>query len=195
VSDDVLEKKESRELPPGYRLCKRGTHQIPDSARRCTECEKIATAARKAKGEEPNQYPRGKHPNSLEHTFQKGVSGNPLGNKVLSPELRMAQKLTKAQLTETATMIVNCTLPELKAIAEDENSTVLQRMALSLALRVIENGDTFAWDALLNRIVGKVTDKLHVSGSISPQVIITLPSNGREVKELELAPMIEAKNE
>ncbi len=56
-------------------------------------------------------------------------------------------------------------------------------MIASVAVRIIQGGDMHALDILLNRLVGKVKDEVMQQMEIrTPQVIVTLPDNGRSAK-------------
>lgn len=115
--------------------------------------------------------------------WKKGQSGNPLGGKAHNPELKRIKNLTNNELVEVANLIIKGSINDLKEMKDDDEQTVLKRMLASVAVKIISKGDMHALDVLLNRLVGKVKDKLDVEGfSLAPgaQVIISLPSNGRE---------------
>lgn len=115
--------------------------------------------------------------------FKKGQSGNPGGRPVDPPELKKLKNLTRTELVEVGNLVIKNDLKALKAIGKDENASVLKVMIAAVAVKTIEQGDMYKLDLLLNRLVGKVSDKLELEGAVAPQVIVTLPSNGREVKE------------
>ncbi len=128
-----------------------------------------------------------KHPNSLAN-LKRPVKGGPSPNpKGRPPNLFNSQikQLTAGELAEIANLIVKGNLPALKAIAKSENATVIQVMVASVAVKIITKGDMAALDTLMNRIVGKVKEHVEVTGKSAPQVLVTLPSNGYEVKKLE----------
>lgn len=128
-----------------------------------------------------------KHP-----PWKKGESGNPKGRKKDLPEVKTLRHLTAAQMAEIGNMIVCGDFDGLKRIGEsikigspDHNRyTALQIMVASCAAKIIQKGDMYMLDVLLNRLIGKVKDQVVHSGipaAAAPQVIITLPSNGREI--------------
>lgn len=128
---------------------------------------------------------KGKPP---KHTqFKEGQSGNPEGGRRHDPVQRALKKLTNAQLLEIANLIVQGNAGQLKAIAKNPNATVVNAMVASVAGRIIAKGDMYALDVLLNRLIGKVRDTVELTGSSSgPQIVVYLPSNGREAPTVDL---------
>lgn len=129
----------------------------------------------------------GRHKNRLtpaleKNKWKKGQSGNPAGRMPDSPELKKLKALTKSELTEVGNLIVKGDYVALKKMAKDDRATVLQRMLASVAQSVIYDGDMHKLDILLNRLVGKVKEEVNLTSNL-PQVIVNLPSNGREVKD------------
>lgn len=116
--------------------------------------------------------------------WAKGVSGNPKGRPALPPEVREFKKLTIIELKEVCSMVMACSYEELQLMLTDEKASVIQRMAASLAINAIKKGNTFAWDALLNRLVGKPKETLKMEGEARPQTVhLIFEDNKRKVKE------------
>lgn len=115
--------------------------------------------------------------------WKKGQSGNPQGARLHDPEIKAIKKLTKSELKEVGSLILENNFTRLEELALDPSASTIQRMVASLARRVIFHGDPQAFDTLLNRLIGKVKEEVEHTGNLnSPQVIVSLPSNGREVK-------------
>lgn len=114
--------------------------------------------------------------------FKPGQSGNPTGKPKDSPELRKLKNLTKQELVDVATMVVKGNLPDLKDIARDPTAPVVRVMLAAVCIKIIQKGDMSALNILLDRLVGKVKDELYLTTDNPPQIIVTLPSNGREAK-------------
>jgi hypothetical protein len=114
--------------------------------------------------------------------FQKGQSGNPLGGQLHNPEMRAIKRLSEKELIEVATFVLNSKVSQIKARMKHPDTSVLQGMVLGLALKCMTRGDASAFNALMDRLLGKVKDNLSLSGSIggTSRVVITLPSNKRE---------------
>lgn len=114
--------------------------------------------------------------------FQKGKSGNPSGRTQQSPELHRIKQLTASELAELANYIIKGDYETIRNLGKDPNATVLQRMVVAVATKIIMKGDMQALDTLLNRLIGKVKEHVEVTGKDGgPQVIVSIPSNGREV--------------
>ena len=133
-------------------------------------------AARKTPGSPPKA-----------HRFKKGQSGNPLGGKLHDPAVKAFKNLTKAEMVIVGNMIIKGDIEGIKELAKDPKANVLQAMIASVAARVISKGDMQALDVLLNRLIGKVKDEVLHSGDVlnAPQIVVTMPSNGRRAEENE----------
>lgn len=92
------------------------------------------------------------------------------------------KNLTKVELVEVGNLIIKGSVSQLQRMAKAKEASVLAVMTAAICARVIEKGDYHAWNAILDRLIGKVKEELHHSGSIdgNTRVIVTLPSNGRE---------------
>lgn len=126
--------------------------------------------------------PKTLHPELRKRLWKKGQSGNPGGRTKESPELKKIKNLTRIELVEVGNLIIKNDMKALRAVKKDPKASVLKVMIAAIADKAVKNGDMYKLDLLLNRLIGKVTDKLEVEGVSAPQVIVTLPSNGREVK-------------
>jgi hypothetical protein len=129
---------------------------------------------------------KGPPPQSLANLkpYKKGQSGNPNGRPHDPPELKKLKNLTKAELVDVGNMVVKGDFEALKRLAKNPKATVLQRMLAAVAQKVIEKGDMHSLDILLNRMVGRVKEEVALTSNI-PQVVVNLPSNGREAKDDE----------
>lgn len=118
-----------------------------------------------------------------------------LPDRAYRAEVRTIQHLSRKQLAMVGNMIIQGNVPLLKSIRKSRTAPALKVMMACIALRVIEKGDHHAFDALLNRLVGKVPDKIDLEGTMfgaGPRIVVNLPSNGREVRAYET---IEAEKE
>lgn len=121
-----------------------------------------------------------------EHGFKKGVSGNPLGGKLHDPALKAIKNLTKQEMVDIGNLVVKSDMDGLRRVKDNPKATVLQVMIASVAIKIISKGDMSALDVLLNRLIGKVKDEVIHSGNVetnAPQIVVTLPSNGKEAKD------------
>lgn len=101
----------------------------------------------------------------------------------------LVKKLTAQEVIHLGTLILQGDEKELSKIKKDSSASVLKKFIASCILKGLANGDTYVLDSLLNRFIGPVKQKVdHTSsdGSLSPtapQIILTLPDNGRSIKE------------
>lgn len=123
-------------------------------------------------------------PQNLKY-FQKGQSGNPEGGRKHDPELKKLKNLTQAELIEVGTFIVKGKMSELRALMKNPDTSALQAMVAGLAIKTMSKGDPAAFNALMDRLLGKVKEHIQHSGEIggAPNVIIKIPDNGRSSKE------------
>jgi hypothetical protein len=118
--------------------------------------------------------------------IKKGEVRNPGGRPKGDPILDKLKKLTVEELEELVNVLIKGNIGELRRISKDENTSVIKAMVTAVAIKIISRGDMASLDKLLDRLVGKIKERVEHSGTINggsaPQVIITLPSNGRETK-------------
>lgn len=118
--------------------------------------------------------------------FKKGQSGNPQGGKLHNPEIKLIKRLSEKELVEVATFILGSKVNQIKARMKHPETTVLQGMVLGLAVKAMSRGDASSFNALMDRLLGKVKDHVAISGNVNSsvsgtsRVIISLPSNNRE---------------
>lgn len=136
---------------------------------------------KETKEEEPYRVGNKKPPRDKQ--FKKGEVRNPLGAGAHNPAVRALKNLTRNELVEVGNLIIKNNMRDLKKLAKDDDATVLQRMLAAVASKVVATGDQAALEVLLNRFVGKVKDEVEMTGtgilSSAPQIIVTLPDNGR----------------
>ena len=107
-----------------------------------------------------------------EHQFKKGQTGNAQGGKLHDPVIKKLKNLTEHEMIEIGSLVLKGSVDELRAIAKDGKASALKCMMAAVAVRTISKGDPAALEVLLNRLIGKVKERLDV----------TMPSNGREAK-------------
>lgn len=116
--------------------------------------------------------------------WEKGKSGNPKGRPpdALNAALK---KLTKQELEEIGSMVVKGTLADLKSLIKNDQSNCVQAMVAGMVIKIVKHGDASAFNAIMDRLVGKVKQGFEHTGipaAAPAQVIVTIPSNGREAK-------------
>jgi hypothetical protein len=109
--------------------------------------------------------------------FKKGQSGNPAGPKPLPEDIREANKLTKTMIMEILGQYLSMRVESLNHILTDDTKPVFHRMVASVAKIAIEQGDHQRLNFFMDRIVGKVTDRVEHKGATP--VLISY-SNGEQ---------------
>lgn len=118
--------------------------------------------------------------------FPPGNNANPLGPAAHNPAKRAMKRLTTDDLQDIGSLILKGDLPSLQAVAKDPTATVLRVWLASIAVKAINKGDPAALNMILDRLVGKPKAHVELTGSVAqgPQVVITLPDNGRTVIDI-----------
>lgn len=132
-------------------------------------------------------YEVGKYKPPMKSRFPKGKSGNPGGFSQAALEGRAL--LSRDVVAEIMSHMATGSLEDLKKIAKDPKSPALKMMIASLAAKVIQKGDSEAFKTILDRIIGPVKQEMKYSGTPlnGPQVVVHLPSNGREAPAIEVS--------
>lgn len=92
--------------------------------------------------------------------WEPGESGNPNGRPKLSEDLKKIRALTNKQLKEVGDFLLLGTRATLTEVSQNPESSLLQVWLSSVCITGIKKGDMGALNALLDRLVGKVTDKV-----------------------------------
>jgi hypothetical protein len=93
--------------------------------------------------------------------------GNKMGKGASchNPALKVVRRMTHDDVAEIGQLIVEGNLEKLQAVKDDKNASVLKVWMCSVAIKAISRGDATALNALLDRIVGKVKDKVEVTSN------------------------------
>lgn len=94
--------------------------------------------------------------------FQPGNPGGP-GKPPLPPELKEAKRLTKTAFEAMANRYLWMTAAELDAAQRDPAMPAVERLVVSILAAGTVEGDQARAEWFLNRLLGKVTDKVAVS--------------------------------
>lgn len=107
--------------------------------------------------------------------FLPGQSGNPKGRPPDSPEIKALKKLTKGELAVLLNKVLQSKPEDLKTF----KGTVLELWLAAGATKAIQTGDYSRLEFLINRLIGKVPDKLEVSeiDSVSDEELLKMAEN------------------
>lgn len=118
------------------------------------------------------------------YCFKPGQSGNPEGARAHNPAMKLIKRLSAAEVAQLGTMILTKNMLKLKEIAETSKSDVnckhsaLKAVMASIILKAFQKGDAHALDVILNRLIGKVTEKISlVDAKITPTTAELTPED------------------
>lgn len=111
-----------------------------------------------------------KSPNSGK-LFKEGNPGGP-GRKPVPQDVREARKLTQVELERILNKLTDKPLKELQEIRANPKTPSLEALICSIIIFGIVKGDQFRLDFLLSRLVGKVSNKVEHSGSLSLESLV-----------------------
>lgn len=102
----------------------------------------------------------------------KGQVANPRGGGAHDPDKKIIRRLTQVQVAEVGSLILDGNLDELRRIIGDPKEGVppaadaspLKIWFATVALKGISKGDMHSLSIFLDRVVGKVKDKIELSG-------------------------------
>jgi hypothetical protein len=97
-------------------------------------------------------------------TFKKGKSGNLKGRPKVTLKMREIQHLTRHQIEEIGSLILNGNVAKLQQIAQDPTSPALKVWMATGSIQGIKKGDLNAMNAFLDRIVGRIPAPVEHSG-------------------------------
>lgn len=108
--------------------------------------------------------------------FKPGQSGNPKGRPKDPPELKAIKQMTKAEFSLAIQKLINLKPDELKEF----KGTAIEMALAATIQNAIKYGDVSRIQSLIDRLFGKVTDKLETTGKdgkdLQPGVVIVLPA-------------------
>jgi hypothetical protein len=100
----------------------------------------------------------------VEHRIKKGEVRNPLGGKTQNPVLNAMRRLTQEDLADVGQMILAGEFESIKEIAENpKGHNALKAIFCSVFNKAHEKGDMQSLNLFLDRVVGKVKDKVDVT--------------------------------
>lgn len=104
------------------------------------------------------------------HKWKKGQSGNPAGGLPTNQLLKQVKMLSAKEFQEMINKLMKLNQDELTAYMNDKDAPFIWRIYAKAMVKTYNTGDHDRLDNLLNRIIGKVPDKLHVTDETKPDV-------------------------
>ena len=125
--------------------------------------------------------------------FPKGKSGCPGGVSAKSIQVGLARKMTQTQFMDLTLKYLDKTREELKAMIENPATPVLEVMIAQIIAKGIIEGDQTRLTFLLDRIIGKVPDKIeHSVNNNTDHLYEEFERLNAESKKLDQLPSIGA---
>lgn len=110
-------------------------------------------------------------------SFKPGTSGNPGGRPELPEDIKEARKLNQVTLERTLNGYLFRPFDEVAALRGDGKLDVLSRITVSWIIKA-EQGSVPHLNALLERLIGRVTDSIEVR---TPTPFVITRATGEQV--------------
>ena len=94
--------------------------------------------------------------------FKKGQSGNPGGRVKMPEELKKARRMNTVACQEIMDRLIKMPLSKIKELMQNPESTAFELMLGKIVAEAIAKGDHMRLSFILDRLIGKVTDKVVV---------------------------------
>lgn len=97
--------------------------------------------------------------------FPPGNNANPIGAAAHDPVLRAVRRMSRAEVAEMGTALLDMTRADFEKLAKDKDAPMLKVMLAGQALNA-SKGNSSSFDKLLDRVIGKTKDRIEVSGAV-----------------------------
>ena len=109
-------------------------------------------------------------------SFVKGQVGNPKGGRIVGSTVlpKEIKQYNSVSISHTMAKYISKTVAELAQFSKDKDLPVLDMLIVRILAKAIEKADQTRFNFILERMIGKVPDKIdHISsdGSLSPRCL------------------------
>jgi len=98
--------------------------------------------------------------------FKPGNKANPKGAGAHDPEVKKIRRLTREQVVEVGSLVLEKNQVELKKIWKSKREPSLKCWFAGVAYMAIVTGNSTHYNALLDRVIGKVKDEIKFEGNL-----------------------------
>ena|SRR5712675_2297773 len=96
--------------------------------------------------------------------FKKGQSGNPSGRpKGIESDIKSLPVVSKQEVVGAFNKFMHMPIPELETYVKNKQGTAFEYTVARILAMAAVKGDPIRLDFLLNRLIGKVADKIDVT--------------------------------
>jgi hypothetical protein len=104
-------------------------------------------------------------------SYKKGETGNPNGRPRKFVTTLKEQGYKLSEINDTIRVIYAMTEKELIEVKENPESTVLEKLIASAALKGVQEGETRQFDSFVARAFGKPNQSIDISDSTDPRLV------------------------
>jgi len=108
---------------------------------------------------------------NLKH-FKPGQSGNPGGRPKTPQDIRDAKAADRTEFERTLHKYMHMPIEVIELRLSDPQTPAIEQITGKIIIEAASRGDHMRFDFLLNRLIGKVPDKLEASGDLSIQSLV-----------------------
>jgi hypothetical protein len=110
--------------------------------------------------------------------WQPGQSGNPKGRPKQDPDLISAKKLSRENVERAISKYMRWSYKDIKEMIASKSGTALELMIARIIEKTLSGGDHAPLNFLLDRLIGKVKDKVEVTKT---EPVILKMSDGENI--------------
>lgn len=112
-----------------------------------------------------------KTPGSGHPNFQIGWKGGP-GRPLIPEDVKGCRALNQIELERLLNWLIHLPMEELKDLGKNPETPSMVCVVCAIILLAVKNGDPMRIDFILNRLLGRVKDRVEVSGRINLEQLV-----------------------
>lgn len=120
-----------------------------------------------------------------DYLFKKGQSGNPSGRPKLPEDVVEGRKLNKIEVARIFNRLINMPATELKDVLTNPDTKAMELIVGKIIAEGIKHGDAARLNFILDRMIGKVVDKVELSGEIKNEVTVVDKDVNERIKSIK----------